>query len=107
MPRPRRRPPPFDAGVTWVCAGSLGLNNGGDTVTLAMGDPTADPPEAPPATIVDQITYGDPPTDCLHALEADTSYTRAPDGGSGWRPHSKANPALAQSRGARVDGSRF
>ncbi len=98
---------PFDAGVPYVCAGSLGLNNGGDTVTLALGDPTEDPPADPAPTIIDQIIYGEPPTDCLHGFESDTSYTRAPDGGAGWRPHLSANPALAQSPGTRVDGSRF
>jgi len=97
---------PFDAGVGHACAGSLGLNNGGDTVTLSHGDPTADPAD-PDLVVVDAVVFGEPATPCLHALQSDTSYTRAPDGGAGWRSHLSANPGLAQSPGLRVDGTRF
>ena len=82
------------------------VSNGGDTVTLSHGDPTADPPD-PDVVVVDSVVFGEPATPCLHALEGDTSYTRAPDGGAGWRSHLSANPALAQSPGLRIDGTRF
>ena len=57
--------------------------------------------------MVDAVTFGEPATACLHALEGDTSYTRAPDGAAGWRSHLSANPGLAESPGLRVDGTRF
>src|SRR5690606_12745373 len=70
------------AQVVTASAGTLGLNNGGDTVTLAAVD----------GTVIDEMPYGAEGNN-------DVSLTREPDGSGGFVQHSTIPGAGAYSPG--------
>jgi len=90
-------PAPGALPVPHLCAGSLGLNNDADAVTLARDDGAA----------IDHLAYGAAAPPCLGEAREDQSLTRWPDGGPRWVPHLSAAPGRAQSPGLRADGTPF
>lgn len=91
-------------------AGSLGLNDGGDRVTLKYKLPGATSSAA--ATIVDEVVFGNQ----VVAAPRDESLTRYPEatpvpsGAARWFGHSSAHPSAGGRRyspGTRVDGTVF
>lgn len=78
--------------VVTASSGALGLNNGGDTVTLAAAD----------GTVIDSLSYGGEGGN-------DQSLTRAPDLSGGFVQHGAAPGAngAPYSPGTEVDGDAF
>ncbi|MDF1564740.1 MAG: lamin tail domain-containing protein [Deltaproteobacteria bacterium] len=81
----------WPANVQVQTAGSLGLNNAGDTVSLL--DPLS--------VVLDSVTYP------LPAGDADTSITRYPDLTGTFVQHATTPAGLPHSPGRRVDGAAF
>jgi hypothetical protein len=76
-------------GCAVVVFGGLVLNNGGDTVTIALGE-----------TVLTSVTYGP-------EGGQDQSLTRAPDLSGGFVLHFMANPDARFSPGRKADGAVF
>lgn len=83
-------------------SGALGLNNGGDTITIALGAGSS-------ATILQQYTYGaEGGHNVSLTLNPDLNDTDpTPAGVAGFVAHTVANAALAFSPGTKVDGTAF
>jgi hypothetical protein len=76
-------------GCAAVIFGGLVLNNGGDAVTIALGE-----------TVLTSVTYGP-------EGGQDQSLTRAPDLTGDFVQHLTANPGARFSPGRKADGSGF